>query len=323
MQHMSDSLVSVRTGDAQELQSVITANLRPAFIKASAGEKQRFHFRQARLKSSFISLLNGDGGIDIKLGVDPEKTHSFIFWMQLKGTSWMSPNGKDYFAIPESHGCIASNNSAGFIRQSPHSRQFFIRFERTLAEENCAESELPLALLDEDVPVRLPSLLGTSLQRYIYYVVTEFKESPSPIYQPKTAQRTEQLLLALLMNRLGEGAAAEVPRDDEPEFVARAEHFILDNIGREISVADLVAASGVSLRTLYRGFKNWKGVGPMAFLRDRQLERARAELLQGDPGSTSVTDIAFGLGFHHLSNFAALYRNKFGCLPSETLIKKR
>ncbi|MEX2124209.1 MAG: helix-turn-helix transcriptional regulator [Woeseia sp.] len=322
MQHSSENLVSLRTGDAQELQSVISANLRPAFIKARPQERQSFHFRQARLQNSFISVLSGEGGIDIRLGVDPHEAHSFIFWVQLKGTSWMSPNDKDYFAIPESHGCIASNNSAGFIRQSPHSRQFFIRFERALAEDNCAESELPLTLLDEGVPVQLPSLLGSSLQRYIYYVLTEFKEWQSPIYEAKTAQRTEQLLMALLMSRLRERASDGSRRNPEPEFVMRAERFILDKLGEEISVDDLVKAAGVSMRTLYRGFKNCKGVGPMAFLRDRQLEKAHAELLDGDPACTSVTDVAFGLGFHHLSNFAALYRNKFGCLPSDTLFKK-
>lgn len=185
MQHTSENLVSLRTGDAQELQSVISANLRPAFIKASAHGKQNFHFRQARLKNTFISLLNGEGGIDIRLGVDPQKTHSFIFWVQLKGISWMSPNGKDYFAIPESHACIASNNFAGFIRQSPHSRQFFIRFERALAED---------------------------------------KEWPSPIYQPRTAQRTEQRLLALLMNRLGERTADDQRPDPAPRLLSADRH---------------------------------------------------------------------------------------------------
>ncbi|MNC98348.1 DNA-binding transcriptional activator FeaR [compost metagenome] len=60
----------------------------------------------------------------------------------------------------------------------------------------------------------------------------------------------------------------------------------------------------------------------MSFLRDTRLERVHAQLMQADPQGTSVTEVAFRAGFDHLSNFASLYRNRFGRLPSETLLKK-
>jgi len=56
----------------------------------------------------------------------------------------------------------------------------------------------------------------------------------------------------------------------------------------------------------------------MAFLRDRRLEAARHELLVADAGEISVTEVALGLGFTHLSRFANEYRKAFGELPSET-----
>lgn len=322
MRQPSESHVSLSTGDPQEFQSVITANLRPAFILARPREKQSFRFRQVRLRRSYISLFHGDHGFDIRLSVDPGRDHAYIFWVQLEGTSWMSPDGKEYFAIPQFHGCIAGDNSEGFIRQSPHSRQFFIRFDRALVHDNCEDGDSLLSMLDREMPVRLASLLGSPLQRFIHYVIPEFGAWNSSLHEPKTAQRTEQLLIALLTSRIGRGEPGSAWPEPEPEFVTRAERYILDHIGEEITMDDLVAAAGVSMRTLYRGFRRCKGLGPMAFVRDRQLEKARAVLLESDPGSISVTEVAFGLGFHHLSHFAALYRNRFGCLPSDTLLRK-
>ncbi|WP_363094775.1 helix-turn-helix domain-containing protein, partial [Pseudonocardia sp. 73-21] len=38
-----------------------------------------------------------------------------------------------------------------------------------------------------------------------------------------------------------------------------------------------------------------------------------------DPARRSVADIASHWGFTHLGRFAAAYRERYGCVPSETL----
>jgi AraC-like DNA-binding protein len=59
----------------------------------------------------------------------------------------------------------------------------------------------------------------------------------------------------------------------------------------------------------------------MAFLRERRLDRAHVQLAEASAGSLRVTDVALRCGFQHLSEFAARYRERFGCLPSQTLRK--
>jgi len=58
----------------------------------------------------------------------------------------------------------------------------------------------------------------------------------------------------------------------------------------------------------------------MLYLRDRRLERAHEDLTDAIPSDgVTVTDVAERWGFHHLGSFAALYRNRWGESPSETL----
>ena len=325
MTHGFEPPVCIRTQDPRELESLLASNLRPVSIKPCQRDKQSFLFQQLKLKDSQISVLQGEGAMDVKLNPERDKPASYIFWMQIDGSCRMNPEGERHFEIPAFHGCIASSSTPGSIRQSTNSRQFFIRFQRSSLEGNLEENSLPFRALDQGIPVRLPSLMGSALHRYIQYLMTEFRQSQSPVWEPELSLHTEHLLIALLKEawtRRQDGTAGGLPAAWEPQYVVKAEKFILQNFARGITIEDLVAETGVSLRTLYRGFNLHKGRGPMSFLRDTRLERVHAELLQADPRDTSVTEIAFRSGFDHLSNFASLYRNRFGRLPSETLVKK-
>lgn len=103
-----------------------------------------------------------------------------------------------------------------------------------------------------------------------------------------------------------------------PSHVRKVERYIIDNAARPISLEDLVTVSGVSARALFDGFRRFRGVSPMAYLRTVRLNRVRAELQDAEPGET-VTNIACRWGFYQFGRFAGLYRQAFGELPSETL----
>jgi AraC-like DNA-binding protein len=74
------------------------------------------------------------------------------------------------------------------------------------------------------------------------------------------------------------------------------------------------------VRTVQQGFHDELGVAPMAYLRDRRLERARQELVDAEPSDgITVTAVAGHWGFTHLGAFAGLYKNRWGETPSQTL----
>ncbi|MGA7414471.1 MAG: helix-turn-helix domain-containing protein [Bryobacteraceae bacterium] len=85
------------------------------------------------------------------------------------------------------------------------------------------------------------------------------------------------------------------------------------------SVADLCQACEVPRRTLNRAFLNALGMGPATYLRRIRLNDVRRALQQHTNSSTTVTDIALGLGFWHLGRFAGQYNELFGESPHETL----
>lgn len=86
-----------------------------------------------------------------------------------------------------------------------------------------------------------------------------------------------------------------------------------------LSISDLAHQSGVAERTLRTAFQKCFGISPIEYLRVRRLNQARQLLESADAGETTVTQIAFELGFWDLGRFAKAYHQLFGKYPSETL----
>jgi len=102
----------------------------------------------------------------------------------------------------------------------------------------------------------------------------------------------------------------------------RAEELIRSHPDWPITVGDLAKVSGVSARTLFEGFRRFRGTTPMALLRTVRLEQAHAEL-KAAPPTENIAAIAFKWGLVHLGRFAHDYRARFGELPSDTLRNSR
>ncbi|XZE55075.1 helix-turn-helix domain-containing protein [Planctomycetaceae bacterium SH139] len=88
---------------------------------------------------------------------------------------------------------------------------------------------------------------------------------------------------------------------------------------RLLTVPDLAQDSGVAERTLRTAFRKCYGLSPVEYLRIRRLHEARRLLRASCPDETTVTRVAFSLGFWDLGRFAGAYRLLFGELPSRTL----
>jgi AraC-like DNA-binding protein len=107
-----------------------------------------------------------------------------------------------------------------------------------------------------------------------------------------------------------------------PRCVKQAEEYIRNRAREAPTLSQIAAASGVSVRTLSDSFRQFRGLTPMAFLRERRLEGVRKELLTAPPGAT-VAAIANLWGYASLGAFAALYFRRFGEYPSTTLSRLR
>lgn len=111
-------------------------------------------------------------------------------------------------------------------------------------------------------------------------------------------------------------ASTSPPRPLEPAYLKRADRYILARLGETIRVADLARHCGVSARTLEKVFSDFRGITPVAHVRNLRLDAAHRALAAG---GTPVAQIAAAHGFGSVTTFALEYRKRFGVPPSRSL----
>ncbi|GAA3339883.1 hypothetical protein GCM10017714_17380 [Curtobacterium pusillum] len=99
--------------------------------------------------------------------------------------------------------------------------------------------------------------------------------------------------------------------------LAKAEAFLLDNVAERITVDDVAAAAGLSVRGLQSAFQRVHGVSPLSYLKGVRLLLAREHLESGTAGS--VMEAARAAGFTHAGRFSSAYKAEFGELPRDVL----
>ncbi|WP_420369980.1 AraC family transcriptional regulator [Curtobacterium sp. L1-20] len=98
-----------------------------------------------------------------------------------------------------------------------------------------------------------------------------------------------------------------------------AVQYIHDHAAEPVTVTELSAVSGLSVRSVQESFRRVFDVSPLTYLRHVRLDRVRAELLELDPQVGAVGDVAKRWGFAHLGRFSASYAERFGEYPKQTL----
>ena len=108
---------------------------------------------------------------------------------------------------------------------------------------------------------------------------------------------------------------AEVEVEDhEAAFLDQLIQVLEANMDNsEFTVEQLQREAGMSRMQLHRKLKALTGKSASEFIRNIRLQRA-AELLM-HPGA-QVADVAYRVGFSHLSYFSKCFREQFGVVPS-------
>lgn len=96
--------------------------------------------------------------------------------------------------------------------------------------------------------------------------------------------------------------------------VRRALRWVDEHIDEPVSVANLVSASRMSTAHFYQQFTQTLGTSPKDYVLRTKITRAQ-ELLR-KPGST-VTAVAYALGFSSSQHFSTAFRRYAGTTPSE------
>ena len=108
---------------------------------------------------------------------------------------------------------------------------------------------------------------------------------------------------------------------DVPEIARRALELKAKTFikGRLASAAldpdEVAAAMGVSRSALYRQFKESGGIA--LYIREQRLRRCFTDLVSERGRDKQVAEIAWHWGFADAAHFSRLFKERFGCTPSE------
>lgn len=134
-------------------------------------------------------------------------------------------------------------------------------------------------------------------------------------------ETTEELFRCLIAPNERSAHACQCPKLDRR--LLRAIEKIRQEPGWDFNLQDLASQSGVSERNLYYLMKRETGMTPYRLYQRNRLMRVRQRLVDCQCDVPHISWYAADAGFSHLGRFAALYREHFGELPSETVQWRR
>ncbi|MFL9813275.1 AraC family transcriptional regulator [Stutzerimonas sp. VN223-3] len=146
---------------------------------------------------------------------------------------------------------------------------------------------------------RDPSL-QTGFRRFHAVLIDEYAE-----HLQKHSAAVE--FFGAMHRRLGmEGVA---PMSDPK--LRRAAEFIADNYQRSLKLEEICSAAGVSPSGLIRSFKKHYGMTPHAYLTNRRVQFARAELRRGMP----IAEVALAAGFADQAHLQRAFKQLLAATP--------
>jgi AraC-like DNA-binding protein len=309
----------LRTADLNRVRREIGRLLKPFDLSARTQKRYDARLIHRRLGRSAVTLIDYGGAVAIDAGV---MSRYYLLQVPLEGSYTLGFSGRTV-EVPTRCAHVIHPGMPLEMNWSPDCRVLVLSFEAGMLAPQVAANHCPALLPEHGDVIRLDSQPNEALGCLIDYVTAEAFGGDLFARVPQAAARAESLLVDAILDRFAScGAPHEADRrfrDAVPEYVARAEEYVLEHLVECVTIAGIANAASVPTRTLFEGFRRARGVSPLAWMRAQRLDRVRAELLGAHPGSVRITEVAMHWGFAHLGRFCVAYRNRFGETPRETL----
>lgn len=245
----------------------------------------------------------------------PKFDDYYLFLTCLSGNGILQIDGQDV-AIDQRRGALLAPGEQMLASFSDDCEQFFVRIDRKVLGEHGGRQTVKFQ--------RSVDLTSPTLSPWLWQL-TMLSSDPQSTDAIKSiielTKEYERLLVTLLLAGQGHediGVCKTVPI---PRSVKRAEDFIHSAFHQPLSLADIAKIAGVPARTLLDSFRRFRGTSPIRYLRDTRLDAARSAMHEGRVCKAS--EAALEVGIAHFGRFSRDYAERFGELPSQTLLRNK
>ncbi len=308
------------SGDLDEARSMVGRVMRPHHLGV-VGAVQRLDARMHHQPLGEVSLNRLRYGANVEIRPGPLEDF-FLVQMPLSGCARISSGPQQLDSTPEVASVVSPDDDLA-MRWADDNDQFMLRVGRSLLERTLV-GHLGCAL---DRPLRFQ--LGFRWRecpawRCLMSYLLDCSTQHGNLAEHKLiVHQMEQLVAATLLSAQPHNYTGALPGRRGavlPRHVRSVQDYLQAHAHEPVSAEQLARIAGVSVRSLYAGFKEFLGVSPMHYLRDLRMERAHAELVSGE--SRNIAGVALRWGFAHMGRFSAGYKERYGVSPSESLRRR-
>ena len=310
-----------QTSDAEEFRHAILTQYGATEVELDTRSTFRAQGNRARLHN--ISILHATNTSGARVAY--AETDDIKFLTALKGRGAASIAGETS-AIDESRSCIVSPKRCVEVASEAYYGRLSVHIKASALEQKLTsilgyrpKGRLEFeASVDNDLPeVRF-------LRQHIMLLAQQLdsKVASFPAYVLQSFEQAIIVALLCATRHTFSDLLRRDPRGAAPRQVRQAEDYIEAHWNQPIKIEALATLVGVSVRSLFKSFKESRGYSPMSFAKMVRLKHAKEMLGKATP-QTSVTGVALRCGFGNLGHFAKDYRETFGELPVESLMRAR
>ncbi|WP_426575502.1 AraC family transcriptional regulator (plasmid) [Xenorhabdus stockiae] len=303
--------------DLDETRSMVGRVMKPHQLNI-LGNSRKLDSRMYYIPFGDFSISRLHYGANVE--ITPGALDSFfLIQMPLSGCASIESGGQYIDSTPNLASVLSPDQHTA-MRWNADNDQFMVRISRSLLERTL------VGQLGHPLEQPLIFELGFEWQRcqtwrcLMLYLLECTVQVPDLLQYKLITTQIEQLLSVTLLSAHQHnysGDPANHRGSIRPRHVRRVQEYLQAHAHEPITAEQLAQVAGVSLRSLYSGFREFLDISPMQYLRNLRLEHVRTELLAGE--ASNVTGVALRWGFAHMGRFSAEYKARYGETPSESL----
>ncbi|GAA0692734.1 AraC family transcriptional regulator [Marinobacterium maritimum] len=303
--------------DVDEVHSKVGEAFKPHRLVPS-GHTSALNSRLHQFSMGHVSFHRLKYGASVE--VDPDCLEDF-FLIQMPVSGQAEISCGDCSLITSCHQGVVLNPTQRLkMHYDSECDQLMLRIDRRELEQICSRYLGHSVKQPVEFDCHLHWQNSPAWVHMLEYITQMQKDLPGCLQQPLITRQLEELVISTLLSQQPNNYSQELSgnhRPLAPRHVKRVEEYIEAHAQDSLSPAMLAEIADVSVRTLYAGFREFRHMSPMEFLRSVRLQRIHEALSRPD-NHDSVTDVAMYWGFTHMGRFSQEYQKLFGEKPSET-----